>query len=367
VKKPEVCTDIYLPVCGCDGNTYPSDCSAAMKGVSVASQGECNSNPGGNACGGLKGLTCGADEYCNYPADALCGKADATGVCTARPEACDAIYAPVCGCDGNTYGNDCEAAMKGVSVASQGECNPTPSGDACGGLKGLACRKGEYCNYPPDALCGAADATGVCTLVPTGCRDIYAPVCGCDGVTYGNDCEAAAKGVSVATKGECKPTPGDVACGARLGDTCSADQYCYFTPEAICGRADATGVCRPIPNGCTKELDPVCGCNGTTYGNPCMAAAAGVSVDHAGACGTTSGSACGGLKGLSCGAGEYCDFPIGTNCGAADQTGTCTKIPEGCTLDYTPVCGCDGKTYGNACSAAAAGMSVAKKGECASK
>jgi hypothetical protein len=41
-SRPEMCTMEFLPVCGCDDNTYSNACAAASAGVSVASDGACS-------------------------------------------------------------------------------------------------------------------------------------------------------------------------------------------------------------------------------------------------------------------------------------------------------------------------------------
>ena len=394
-------------------------------------------------CGGFAGQTCADGEFCKYPEGVCSDASDHEGVCTPIPPGCPDVWAPVCGCDGVTYGNECEADAVGVSVLRYGECaagacclDATPGTIPCMVTAPMDCRAmggvylGDNSACPTDPNMPCVDACG------SVCPDGNACFTGCGTLIEGVECVlfqtadgslflldnlgGFTVGDVVSVTGCAAPmcyticqegngcivhntiTSCEQHCGGIAGLPCDDGEFCKY-PIGTCHIADRMGVCRPIELGCPRIFDPVCGCDGVTYVNECEADVAGASVDHYGECGSaccdpaqmplcplepyccSTGqwfcgqptdpslcpgpgqvceTVCGGPNAIPCpGPGDFCKMPTGV-CDDTTVIGACVHPPSACPEYYDPVCGCDGLTYGNECFADAAGVSIAYHGMC---
>lgn len=244
------CTDSYSPVCGMDGNTYGNACLAALHRKGTLYVGVCG------RCGSSLSHSCSSFEFCDLDSGS-CDAASAEGNCQPAPAACPPGGEPVCGCDGQTYGNDCLRRMARVSLASAGPCLVKPAT-----ALPAPPAKGRTVTAPP-----APPAKGRTVNAPP------APPVEPPPVTVPSAQAWASPELEEQRLGNSSRLPGKECLS---NEDCEEDHYCAKAIRDCAG----SGTCRPrgtSPDGCgPKQM--VCGCDGVTYTNACWAAAAGQSL-----------------------------------------------------------------------------------------
>ena len=238
-------------------------------------------------------MDAGPSSNCRTNADCATGSfcfattCDAPGVCIVRPDACGAVYNPVCGCNARTYGNTCEAASAGVRAAASGACvadagAPTDIAQMDTGL----------------SVC----ATIRCTATSRCCDVPGAPSYGS---CYPTTCTTCC--VAPADAGLVDAARADVPAGRCLtGADCSRTQFCGGITFPSSFACVVLGTCQTRPVSCPPLVSPVCTCEGVTYNSACLAQLAGARVATNGACAATldgGRSACGMI---SCAPGTVC-------------------------------------------------------------
>jgi hypothetical protein len=170
-----------------------------------------------------------------------------------------AVVTAALGCRAST------GATEGLGGADGGATAAAVTSPAC--TSNAACGAGEHCVFAP-GLCGKGKKPGTCQKRPGECHEPRSPVCGCDGKTYGSECEARAAGIDLDVTGACKESiPDWIGCGARFCD--ARVSYCEIILSDVF-ELPTDYTCKALPTACRPEGDVARACDCFPKGTKCL-------------------------------------------------------------------------------------------------
>lgn len=265
----------------------PEDCPLEVPNICVQDGGKCEAAPTGDGCpygsGPVDLPGCADGLLCCMPDGEMCaGKGEMISGVPDDTKCCDSL-APIAVAQVDPATGECVLLIGGSVCADCGDgvcetdfenmCNcpadcPLVPGECYGPY--VVCPDGDYCKYP-EASCDSAGAVGNCTEIPMfGCEKIYSPVCGCDGVTYDNECFMEAQSMSMMHPGQCDETQ-CLPAGGTFTDFEVEGKCCPgLVPVSDCIQ-DAAGncacpncpcyICTYCGDGICGEYEHACNCN----------------------------------------------------------------------------------------------------------
>eukprot|EP00300_Choanocystis_sp_HF-7_P030238 c39023_g1_i1.p1 GENE.c39023_g1_i1~~c39023_g1_i1.p1 ORF type:complete len:544 (+),score=127.16 c39023_g1_i1:150-1634(+) len=253
------CSVALDPVCGSDGQTYPSNCFAKCAGLQVSHQGPCLSKADLEQVGSYKVLTNRPERFKRE------GKLEAQQLIAIDDESVDSplfddvpTTAPEAGVDFPSM-----TPSDARSEARQARTDGLVAKEVTLPYKHVITH--QQFNADLKQLVKVAEefepALSNEKMAQCQCRGGYAPVCGKDRKTYPSPCYASCMGVSLSHVGACLDDPKlDQDVPTTLDDI--RDPLCF----------------------CSLKQKPVCGVNGQTFINRCFAQCENITVQAEGPC-----------------------------------------------------------------------------------
>ncbi len=163
---PQVCDDIYSPVCGLRRQDLQQRLRSQRRGclwspTRASARPSRSPNRGRRAVGSpVPPAPRGSSAPIQPKRSAARETSPASAPRSRKPATRSTIRSAAA--TARRDGNECDANMAGTSPAREGECEEPAPGQTCGGFIGEQCPGGQYCDYAQAGDCGFADGTGVC-------------------------------------------------------------------------------------------------------------------------------------------------------------------------------------------------------------